>query len=274
MKTGFAILASAALVLGAPLQAQEKNETAPADEMAAMGELFGSMFGEAEPLTAEQEARLPAAEGIVEKIFPDGSFALLMEASMEPMMDGVLGQVMDVPFADLSALSGVPESEVMMMGEASLGEIMAIVDPAFDQRSDQITQVTVGMITRVMDRIEPSYQAGLARAYATRFTQTEMADIQTFFATPSGSHYAAESMLVYADPQVMAAMNEMMPAIFEILPEMMTEMAAVQASLPQPRTFDQLSASEQAQLAELFGSDVDVMAANAAAIAEADAAAK
>ena len=61
-----------------------------------------------------------------------------------------------------------------------------------------------------MDRIEPSYRAGLARAFATRFSAAELDELNRFFSTPVGARYAGESMLIYADPQVMAAMNELM----------------------------------------------------------------
>jgi hypothetical protein len=60
-------------------------------------------------------------------------------------------------------------------------------------------------------------------------------------------------MLIYADPQVMAAMNEMMPAMLEMMPGMIGDMQAKTAHLPNPRTPADLSDAELDQLASLLG---------------------
>lgn len=229
-----------------------------------MGDMFGAMFVEPEPLTADQEARLPAAQAVVGQIFPEGTYAKLMEETMGPMMDGIFGQLGDMPFATLAQIGGIPADDVAAMGDTKLDEVMAIVDPAYKERNKAIGAVTVKFMGDLMNRIEPSYRAGLARAYAKRFEEAELAELQRFFATPVGSHYASESMLIMADPQVMSAMNEMMPAMFEMMPQMMEQMAAATADLPQMRSVEQLSAAEQEQLAGLFGITVEELRSNAA----------
>ena len=235
------------LALAQPASAQD---SAPdfSNLAASMGEVF-----KAEPLTPEQQARVPQAERVVAQLFPPGTYRKMMDQMMGPVIDGIMSQVGQVPLADIARISGVDEAALAGMGEASLNEIAAILDPAFEERNRISGQVSLDMMTRLMERIEPSYRAGLARAFATRFSDSELAELQLFFGTPVGSRYAAESMLIYADPQVMAAMNELMPAMFEMMPGMIEEMQAKTAHLPPARNPSELSDEELTRLEQLLG---------------------
>ena len=259
-----AILVSAlALGVSQPALAQD-----PAPDFSALSSAMGEMF-KAEPLTAEQQARVPQAEEVVAQLFPAGTYRKMMDQMMGPMMDGIMGSIQNVPLADLARLGGVDESALAAMGDAKLGELSAILDPAYEERNRIMGQVSVDMVTRLMDRIEPGYRAGLARAYASRFTVAELAELKQFFATPTGARYAAESMLIYADPQVMSAMNEMMPAMFEMMPGMMEEMTSKTAHLPPARSAADLSDAELAKLAEIFGVPADELRDRAGSKADA-----
>ncbi|QUL37449.1 DUF2059 domain-containing protein [Erythrobacter sp. JK5] len=248
---GFALLAAA------PLTAQDEGVETEATDMQAPGapttDMFANMFGEAEPLSAEQTARLPAAELVVERIFPAGTYARMMEDTMKPMMDGMMGSFMDLPINEIAKLTGLYTEDMPELGDGSVNEIMAILDPAFRDRSRMIADTTIQLVSDTMSRIEPSYRAGLARAYAVRFTEAELADLNAYFATPTGAKYAGESMLIYTDPQVMSAMNEMMPAMMGMMPEMMEQIAAANEQFPPARTYSELSPQEQARLSELLG---------------------
>ncbi|MDJ0644017.1 MAG: DUF2059 domain-containing protein [Erythrobacter sp.] len=261
----FATTAGLALLAGAPLTAQDENATVDSEELSqedadALGAMFGNMFGDAEPLTPEQEARIPAAELVVERIFPAGTYAKMMNESIKPMMDGMLGSFMDLPINEITRLTGMYGSDLPDLGEGSINEIMAILDPAFEDRTNLVTEVTIKLVTDTMSQIEPGYRAGLARAYAVRFTQEELTDLNAYFATPTGAKYAGESMLIYADPQVMSAMNEMMPAMMSMMPNMMEEIAKASEQFPPARTFSDLSDAEKAKLAELLGTTEDALA--------------
>ncbi len=260
----FATTASLAL-FAVPLAAQDDVETVKSEEMSqedadALGAMFGNMFGEAEPLSPEQEARMPTAEMVVEKIFPAGTYAKMMNDTMKPMMDGMMGSFMDLPINEIAKLTGLYGEELPELGEGSVNEIMAILDPAFEDRTRLITDVTIKLVTDTMTQIEPGYRAGLARAYAVRFTQEELADLDAYFSTPTGAKYAGESMLIYTDPQVMASMNEMMPAMMSMMPTMMEEIAKASEQFPPARTFSDLSDAEKAELAELLGLTEEALA--------------
>lgn len=256
-----------ALLTAAPLAAQDGNETIESEELTqedadAIGAMFGNMFGDAEPLSPEQEARMPAAEMVVERIFPAGTYAKMMNDTIKPMMDGMMGSFMDLPINEIAKLTGFYGADMPELGEGSVNEIMAILDPAFQDRTKLITDVTLQLVTDTMTQIEPGYRAGLARAYAVRFTQDELADLNAYFSTPTGAKYAGESMLIYTDPQVMASMNEMMPAMMSMMPTMMEEIAKASEQFPPARTFSDLSEAEKARLAELLGTTEAALAEN------------
>ena len=266
MKRLISTAASAfALSLAAPLSAQD--DTAPSDaeiqqELDALSGLFGDIFGTADPLTEEQEARVPAAQSVVLKLFPEGTYAKMMNETLAPMMDGIMGNIVGTPAIALMELTGLPPSALSELDEANLTEALALLDPNAAERNAEIGRVTIEMVSGIVAKIEPSYRAGLARAYAVRFTEAELADLDAYFATPVGSKYAAESFLIFADPQVMSAMNEMMPAMMESMPAMMGDIGALAEKYPAGRTFSQLSSEEQDTLAALLGTTLEDLAAS------------
>lgn len=255
----------AALALATPLAAQEtademSSESAEADagaeagdEKADMAAIMGDFFPEAEPLTPEQEAALPMAQEVVGQIFPEGTYARMMGDTMKPMMENITSSFTDLPLNQILKLTGLYGEDVGEMGDGTIAEVMAILDPAFDDRTKAVSNITIDLITEVMTEIEPAYRAGLARAYAVRFDETELADLKRYFSTPIGSKYAGESMLIYADPQVMSAMKDLMPAVMGMMPNMIERMGEVNAEFPKPRRYSELTEEEQARLSELLG---------------------
>lgn len=237
-----------ALALTTPAAAQEGS-----GEDAAAMEAISAVFGDVEPLTAEQESRIPAATLVVDKIFPAGTYAKMMAETMEPMMDSIMGSMLEMPAAEFVKLSGLPFSQVDEMGEGTVGEAMAIMDPAYAERSKRVADVTIKLVTDLMNEVEPSYREGLTRAYAVRFPEAELIELNAFFSTPTGNNYASQSLLIYTDPQVMSAMSEMMPKMMEMMPAMITGMAEATADLQEPRKYSELSADEQAKLSTILG---------------------
>ena len=208
-------------------------------------------------LTAEQQSRLPAAERVVAQVFPQGTYRKMMDASMQPMMDAMMESMKAMPMAQIAAMTGMSTEEMAKLGDASIGELMEIIDPAFEERLAISNRVTVSMVTELMDEIEPSYRSGLMRAYAVRFTEAELADISAFFATETGRKYAPESILLFTDPQVMSVMGEMMPAMMERMPALTKQMTEEMESLPKPKRPEELSESDKARLAEILGVDLE-----------------
>ena len=254
-------LATSAPAFAAQDEAASSDEAELQKELDAVGDMFGDMFGTAEPLTAEQEARVPMAQQVVLKLFPEGTYSKMMEETMAPMMDGLLGSIAGSPAVTLLELTGLPPSQLNAVDEANQAEAVALLDPNASARNAEIGDTMMTLITDIVVQIEPSYRSGLARAYAVRFTEAELTDLDTYFATPVGQKYAAESFLIFADPQVMSSMNEMMPAVMEAMPAMMGDIGGIAEKYPKGRTFSALSSEEQTQLASLLGTTLENLAA-------------
>ena len=250
MKRIVAAIAPAALLLAsAPAAAQGE---ASDEDFAALGALMQSMY-EAEPLTAEQEARLPQAGALVDKILPEGAYARMMQDMFGQMLDPIASMMPEaMPPAAMALALGLPSETIETLGEAKQAEIADLIDPVFSRRSEVMMEYMLGEMGGMVAQFEPGMRRGLSRAYAKRFTLEEMADIQAFFATPTGARYATESMLVFTDPQTMAGTMEAMPAMLEQMPQMMGGIEEAMAVLPPQRGFADLSEAERSRLAALL----------------------
>jgi hypothetical protein len=249
MKSALRVFASALLLGSAPALAAQDM---PQEVMAAAGEAMAESWA-ADPLTPEQEARVPAATKVVDSLFPVGTYREMMNDTIGPMTRSMVGAASQVPFSVMSASIGLSEEEAEGMSDATIGEVMALIDPAFEERVALSSGITTDLMDAVVDRIEPSMRAGLMRAYASRFTEAQLTEMQGFFETETGASFAKQSYLIFADPQVISAMGEAMPVIMEVMPDIMTKLEEDMAALPAPRSYSDLSEDEQQQLADLLG---------------------
>ena len=160
-----------------PLVAQDAQS--PAESMEDVEALAGNLADmfPTEALTPAQEARLPQAEAVVARIFPEGTYARLMDETMEPMMNAIMGSMKQVPLAQLRAIGGMDQSDLAEMGDARLGDIIAILDPAYEERSAVFSHIIVEMVGDLVGGIAPSSRAGLARAYAVRFARSALVEL-------------------------------------------------------------------------------------------------
>ncbi|MFM5907091.1 MAG: DUF2059 domain-containing protein [Novosphingobium sp.] len=202
--------------------------------------------------------RLAAARITAGKLFPDGTYARMM-SGMDGLMDSVMGQVGEMPMADLARMGGLPESELKNVSKGSLKEMMAILDPAYDKRMSASMKVMMGEMGRIMTPLEPGMREGLAQSYAKRFSAKELAELNTFFATPTGSAFASESMLLMMDPAGRNKMMEFVLALTKEMPDIIKKMQAATAGLPKPKGYKDLTAAERKRLADLLGVPADKM---------------
>lgn len=257
---------TSALALGCaavPATAQDTTGEEPtAQELAVLGSLFGDIFGEAEPLTREQEGRLPLAMKVVAQVMPEGTMMRMMDSSLEPMMEGMMGQFGGSGPIALSELTGISALTLAELDEKRIADAIAILDPRAGERETALNRYMFKLVSEILVEIEPSYRAGLARAYAIRFTKPELLEIDAWFATPIGGKYASESILAFQDPQVLAAMNEMMPALMQRMPDMIEEFGNISTKFPPGRTWSELEDGERSRLAELLGVSEDELSAS------------
>ena len=233
-----ALLASAALMIAAPAVAQAPPAPAPAP-------------------TPVEPAQLAAAQTVAAKLLPAGTYRAMMDGTLTQMMSGMTDQMMDLPLRDIMGMTGQSEEDIKKLGPATLKQVMAIVDPAFQQRTKILMDTMMPEIVDLMETMEPQVRDGLAEAYARRFTVAQLGELNRFFETPTGAQYAGQSMLVYTDPAVMSRMQAMTPELMKAMPAIIEKVKAASATLPPARTKEELSKAEKKQLAALLGTDVE-----------------
>jgi hypothetical protein len=195
-------------------------------------------------------ARIAAARQTVDYVFPLGTYARLMNGTLDKMMDSIMDSTMKLPLKQLAGLSGVDTED---LGEASMAEIMEIYDPAFKQRMQISTRTMMGEMIPLMTQVEPDIRDGLTQAYAGKYTAAQLGELNAFFATPTGKAYAADSYLIMMSPEVMSKMQGFVPKLMEQMPAIVEKVKAASATLPEPRNYSDLSKSEKARLAKLLG---------------------
>jgi hypothetical protein len=254
-------LAGVMLLAGAPALAQE-GDVPPADSITLTDSdatteemnpfaMLGAMFT-AEPLTPEQEGRLPQATALMAKLIPEGT----MSDMMGSMFDKLISPMSELAKASVAsrAAKGIGLSEYdLELTEEQAREIADMFDPAFAEREAREMALVPEMMKTMMVAMEPPMRKAMAELYAINFNEAELADIDAFFSTPTGASYARKSFTMASDPRIVAATFEALPAIMGPIGEMEEKVKAATADLPAERSFAELSAAERARITALTG---------------------
>jgi len=198
-------------------------------------------------------ARLEAAKQTVQYIFPAGTYGRIMDRSLQGMVKPMMDSVGKIPLSDLAAIAGVDQKQLATKPGATLDELMAIIDPAFKERTAATMPAMFNAMKDIFTEFEPVMQASLARAYARRFDERQLADLNTFFSTPTGSIYAANSMVIFTDPGVLNSMQAFVPVMMKRMPEIMKQVQAELARFPPRKSYKDLTPAERKRIAALLG---------------------
>lgn len=250
-------MAAAALVCAVPAAAQEDPEhSQSALSPGELDEFAGMMAGlfQTEPLTEEQNARLPAAQAVVGEMMPDGFYGEMMAGMMDKMLRPMLTMFSQPEFV-LGARLTVDAEAIEALEEAEQAELTAMLDPAYQARGDAMVAVLTSRMGGMFTAMEGPMREGLSKAYAVRFDDAQLADIAAFFATPTGGEYARESMALFADPQVMQASMQALPAMMSGFGDIESAMREAMEALPAERGYGDLTEAQRERMAELL--DVD-----------------
>jgi Uncharacterized protein conserved in bacteria (DUF2059) len=234
----------AALILSAPVQAQTVVSAQVVPAQGANG-------------STANAARLVLAARVAAKLLPEGSYRKMMNGTLDQILGATTKQFLDIPARDLAALAGLGNDKISQMSAASLREVAAIMDPAFEERMSLISKTMMPEMIELMSKMEPQIREGLAEAYAARFDVAQLTELEAFFATPTGNKYASESMLIYTDPAMLNRMQAMMPEMMKAMPTIMEKVGKASEKLPKPRTIKELSQVERKRLADLLGVPVN-----------------
>ena len=235
--------------------------------MAMVTAMLSSMF-EAEPLTAEAEARLPLANSVAASLVPEGIYGEMMGQ----MIDSFLAPIFKMAnteggmsTSDLATYTGLAQETVEALTDEQRAELTDIFDPVYQSREHAKFDGIISGVNTLFGVLEPGVRDGLARAYASKFEASELAELESFFATPVGAKYASQSLLLNADPQVISGMMDTIPSLIEKLPMLTESFENAADGLPEPRRYDDLTPSEQRRAAEMLGIDQSTLRESMAA---------
>lgn len=192
------LTASMMLAVAAPVLAQGPSAVAPPDA-------GGAAVGRPTP----DPERLAAAEHVVNRIWPIGTFRRIM-VSTASTVDGV-ADATSSDILDWEPSSNSKEAR-RAQHEARTGR------PLRQQSEEEVSAARVAAniaelnasIAGLFDEVEPRVREALALVYARRYTLSELNELDAFFSTPIGSRYAADSLTLMNDPEMMAVMASLM----------------------------------------------------------------
>jgi len=222
--------------------------------------LFGELF-QVEPLTPEQEELIPLAQQMTDIILPEGTFGLVMQDSLEPMFDTIMGAMASDPRFRLAEVTGVDSLDLDELEDEAAREALEIFDPEFAMRNEKMGDLVLELVSEMFSAMEPSYRTAYTRALATRFEEQEMRDLLVFFETPLGAKFAVNSFSIQYDPQMLGVMEQMGPAMVEVMPDMMERFSTFEEQFEKERKFSELSSAERDRAAQLLGKSVNELEA-------------
>ena len=163
-------------------------------------------------LPAPSPARLALARQLMEKILPPGAMQSVMKSTMSSISGSMLGTFLPADKRDAARAR----------------------DPAFDERFRRTMAVMSTEMGRIMESMAPQMKEAMSLAYARRFDERQLADIGTFFATPSGAAYAREALSIASDPALVQFNLSMLPKLVAAMPDIGKKVEAATADLPPP----------------------------------------
>ena len=187
------------------------------------------------PVALPSSTQLAAARPVIEKLWPLGTYRRMMDGTMSKIMDSIVTSMFDMPAADVVNSVDTRGKAGQAVGTRSLGEVAQAGDPALRERMTITMDVMMREMIPLMEAMEPTIRDNLTSIYARRFTAAQLADMATFFATPSGSAYAQQSMMLFMDPEIVGSMQKLAPEMMKAMPGIITKIEAATAHLPAPR---------------------------------------
>ncbi|MET3710561.1 hypothetical protein ABIC65_001241 [Sphingomonas trueperi] len=209
------------------------------------------------PAAAPDPARLAVARELADKLIPQGMYQRMMGENFNRMMESMVGSAAQIPLRDFAKMGGMSEADVAALGQTTLREVMEIYDPYWQERQQRMMRAMMGEMGKLMSTLEPKVRVALARAYAREYTLPELQELQRFFGTPAGNHYAHSSMELMMGPDMTQAMAEAMPEIMQQMPALVQAAQAGTKDLPPPRKAEDLTPEQREKILKLLGSKAE-----------------
>ena len=227
-------------------------------EMDAAIALVEKMF-DTSSLPPIEPARLSLAQQSMGALIPTGSLEKMIDNLYGKMFKTILGEFSGQSDLMLSIKTGVESEQIAKLDDATKAKIADIFDPHRQEREDQITRVIKPLISEALTDLERPMRDGMAKAYARKFSAAQLADLNSFLATPTGRLYASEWMALQADPEVMVAVMKALPPMVTKFMDRGPQIEKDMKELPKEKQLSDFSDKELAALAKLMKVDVKVL---------------
>ena len=167
-----------------------------------------------------QDAPLDVARVASAKVLLD---VVMPPAKREAMIDGIMrGMMSNIT----QMMTSSPEMTAAFNGDERATAIFAKFMTR--QQEDSI---------KMLKENFPGMMDAMANAYARRFTTAQMADMQTFFETPTGQVYIDQAATIVTDPDIAKWQRDLMAKGFARLPkDVEAMMAEIKALKPKAKT--------------------------------------
>ena len=181
------------------------------------------------PPSRPDAARLAAAGEMVDLFMPAGSMREFMTEFM-PDDDTILAMTAARLGIDTAGMTREQRARVVEERGASQ-------DRHFPERFRIITEVMRRVTGDMMAEMEPQMRAIMVTLFARQFTAVELTELNAFFRTPAGAHYARSSMTMMRDPAWQEVYTLMTPRLLEMQQRLEREMTEATAHLdPVPQS--------------------------------------
>ena len=205
------------------------------------------------PTAAIDPALLTKAEVAAAVLVPAGSTEKMMEPLFDTLGKQMTSSMLNIPMKSIARIAGIEPDEAAALGEGTVQELMAIMDPAFDQRMAAMMTAMGREMGPLMTQFEPMMREAMARSFARNYSSAELDEINLFLASPTGARFGAGFMALAADPEYLKAMEVMMPRLMEAMPAVMEKVMAEVRGIAPMRSYEDLTEAEKQRIAALVG---------------------
>lgn len=227
-------------------------------EMDAAIAMVEKMFDTSD-LPPVEPARLTLAQTTMGALIPAGSLERMMDNLYGKMFKTIMGEMGGESDLMISIKTGVESEKIAALDDATKGKIADVFDPNRQEREDQINKVIKPLISEVLTDMEPPMRAGMAKAYARKFSATQLTELNAFLATPTGTAYGNDWMALQADPEVMLAVIKAVPPLISKFIDRAPQIEKDMKELPKEKQLADLSDAELSKLAKLMKVDVKTL---------------
>lgn len=182
-------------------------------------------------LPAPDPARLALADQVMGKLMADGTYARIMNSTQDEILQPLLDRVWNMKgseFADLFGFKDMPPSSK----DETFGENFGKNDPYAKQRIEAFMHVYFRLIGQMSGAIEPDVRSAMARDFARKFDAQQLADLNRFLATPSGSAFAKNYMMSSFSLDVLQTSLMVWPKMMKAVPDFAKQLKEADAALP------------------------------------------